>query len=230
MTRVDLMRLYDDHYAPAEGVRNVLVPPRPYVATDISADYRTELRELRFLADLLSEAAATAGHSWAPMPLEGLWTRPDNQPFDPTATGCWRWTAMICLPPTLTALTAERVFRDSIPHLNSTVRLLHYGDGPAVQAVHTGPLELSGPAVASLHRAIEGARFSRVGPHHEIYLTDPLTTPPEAMRTILRQGIVEREQPEPEGPYRIPGPLLTLPEQAPRPTERVLSRTLRGGR
>ena len=115
--------------------------------------------------------------------------------------------------------------------MNSTLRLIHYGDGPAVQLTHRGPLELSGPSLDRLYRGVDGRRFGLAGPHHEIYLTDPLTTPPEAMCTILRQGIREREQPDPVEPrHLIPGPLLTVPELAPRRGERALSRSRRGGR
>ncbi len=229
MTRVDLMRLYDDHYAPPEGVQRVLVPPRTYLATDITADYRTELQGLRELATELAGAAATGGRTWGAMPLEGLWSHPGDVPFDPAAIGQWRWTALICLPPTLTRSATNEVFRRSIHPMNSSMRLLHYGDGPAVQITHRGALEASGPAVARLHQAMAHHRFEPVGPHHEIYLTDPLTTPPDAMCTILRQGVREPEQPEPVEPYPIPGPLLTVSELAPRPGERVLSRSRRGG-
>jgi hypothetical protein len=72
--------------------------------------------------------------------------------------------------------------RDSQPRISlrsSGLRLLHIGS-----------YDDEGSTLARLHNEImpaQGVTFA--GPHHEIYLSDPRKTPPEKLKTILRQPV-----------------------------------------
>jgi hypothetical protein len=62
-----------------------------------------------------------------------------------------------------------------------------------VQILHIGSYDDEGPALHRLHTEFMPANgLAFAGPHHEIYLNDARRTPPEKLRTILRQPVRRR--------------------------------------
>lgn len=62
-------------------------------------------------------------------------------------------------------------------------------EGECVQVLHVGPYSAEGPTIAALHAFIDDLGRTPRGKHHEIYLSDARRTPPEKLRTILRQPL-----------------------------------------
>jgi len=178
--------LYYEHYSASEAVQVVQVPPRPYLMLEIDGSYEGQLKILRLIASALSSGGDTI---YAPMPLEGLWTHDRASPatkFDPSLKHAYCWRAGICLPPMLTDHDTRHV--RSMAEINEDgPKIVRFGDGSAVQVLHKGTYESSGPAIATFHQTIASRGARPVGAHHEIYLTDPVVTPPEEALTILRQ-------------------------------------------
>jgi effector-binding domain-containing protein len=52
--------------------------------------------------------------------------------------------------------------------------------------LHRGPYADEGPSLAALYSFVERAGLVPAGPHTEVYLTDPSTTPPAQLRTLLQ--------------------------------------------
>jgi pimeloyl-ACP methyl ester carboxylesterase len=70
------------------------------------------------------------------------------------------------------------------------VRLDRLAEGLCLQTLHIGPYAAEAPVLADLHGQVMprlGLTFA--GPHHEIYLSDPRRTAPEALKTLLRQPV-----------------------------------------
>ncbi|WP_275187180.1 GyrI-like domain-containing protein [Bradyrhizobium sp. CSA112] len=68
------------------------------------------------------------------------------------------------------------------------------GEGRCLQTLHVGSYDDEGPTLARLHNEIMPAKgVTFAGPHHEIYLSDARKTPPEKLRTLLRQPIKSAE-------------------------------------
>jgi hypothetical protein len=67
------------------------------------------------------------------------------------------------------------------------VRLERYHEGLAAQVLYTGPWADEGPTIAAMHAYIAEQGCELTGKHHEIYLGDPRRTPPEKLKTIIRQ-------------------------------------------
>ncbi|WP_245723514.1 GyrI-like domain-containing protein [Paramicrobacterium humi] len=106
----------------------------------------------------------------------------------------WQWTMLLALPHWITgddvrtALdTVERAKGVDVAHI---VGMRHLLEGRSVQTLHIGAYDDEGPTLARLHDEYlpqNGLTFN--GDHHEIYLSDPRRTPPEKLKTVLRQPV-----------------------------------------
>jgi len=125
-------------------------------------------------------------------PLEGLWWMLMAD-FDLERRDDWRWTVMIMQPEQVTkdllarAVAAARK-KKTLPALEK-VRLELYDGGQSAQLLHVGPYREEGASIERLHSFIRQKGYHFCGKHHEIYLSDPRRTPPEKLKTILRQGV-----------------------------------------
>ncbi|MFO1104054.1 MAG: GyrI-like domain-containing protein [Methylocystis sp.] len=71
-----------------------------------------------------------------------------------------------------------------------SLRLEPFNEGRCLQTPHIGGYDDEGQTLARLHNEIMPAKDATfAGPHHEIYLSDARRTPPEKLKTILRQPI-----------------------------------------
>jgi hypothetical protein len=129
-------------------------------------------------------------------PLEGLWWADDPAAFVARRRDEWRWTMMIMQPDWITEamvaaaleITGRKKELPALPGL----RFERLHEGLSLQTMHLGPYEAEGPTLARLHNEYMPAHgFTFNGPHHEIYLGDPRKTPPEKLKTVLRQPVKE---------------------------------------
>lgn len=75
------------------------------------------------------------------------------------------------------------------------VRMETLSEGQCLQTLHVGSFDDEAEVLAHLHTAfVPGHGFSRVGKHHEIYLSDFRTVVPEKQRTILRQPVTTTDE------------------------------------
>ncbi|MEO5705771.1 MAG: GyrI-like domain-containing protein [Alteraurantiacibacter sp.] len=131
------------------------------------------------------------GRDYVVPPLEGLWWADDRSAF--TQAGRrdeWRWTLMLMVPEWITAdhVAAARASKANVDTL--AVRLGEHADGRCLSVLHLGSFADEAPVLHRLHHEVMPARgVTFNGEHHEIYLSDPRRTPPEKLRTILRQPV-----------------------------------------
>ena len=73
------------------------------------------------------------------------------------------------------------------------LRLEQYDEGLSAQIMHVGSYDDEGPVLSRLHRSwIPDHGYAENGKHHEIYLSDPRKTPPDKLKTVLRQPVKKR--------------------------------------
>lgn len=142
---------------------------------------------------------------WSVMPLEALWSGDDpalfaeveavrarGVAFTAQARAAWKWTALIVQPDVITAADVEEqaaaARRKGIAGVDG-LRLERFSEGRVAQILHVGPYATEPATVVTLHAFIGARDLVPVGPHHEIYLSDPRRTAPEKLRTILRQPV-----------------------------------------
>lgn len=171
-----------------------------YLAVDgkgnpgISQAFQDAAGALYGVAYGLKFAMKDKGMDFKVMPLEGMWdmkilaVSPDN----------WEWTLQVMLPDTVTqaafeAAKAKAAEKKPNPML-ANLRLERYSDGYCSQILHVGPYsaEEKTVAVQDAYIVSNGYRKTR-GYHREVYLSDPMKTAPEKLKTIIRQP-VEKEK------------------------------------
>ena len=120
--------------------------------------------------------------------LEGQWFfngDPSAIPKDD-----WKWKLLIRTPDfvsskDLKAAVATLLKRGKSREVEK-VRLETIEEGHCIQMLHIGPYERENETIAIMRDFAHANSVKLVGPHHEIYLSDPRRVPPERLRTILR--------------------------------------------
>lgn len=194
-----------EFYQPSKKPSLVEVPAMNYVAVhgkgdpnEPDGDYQHAL-ELLYGISFTIKMAPKAGvdldgyFAYVVPPLEGFWSLPGSEGFDPARKAEFSWISCIRLPDFVTSETfawakeeAERKKKRDF----SRAEFLTVDEGLCVQCMHLGPYDDEPPTIAAMRTFAEesGCRVD-LGPqrlHHEIYLSDPRRTAPEKIKTVIR--------------------------------------------
>ena len=194
-----------EFYQPSKTPSLVEVPAMNYVAVhgkgdpnEPDGDYQHAL-ELLYGISFTIKMAPKAGvdldgyFAYVVPPLEGFWSLPGSEGFDPARKAEFSWISCIRLPDFVTPETfawakeeAERKKKRDF----SQAEFLTVDEGLCVQCMHVGPYDDEPPTIAAMRTFAEesGCRVD-LGPqrlHHEIYLSDPRRTAPEKIKTVIR--------------------------------------------
>ena len=201
MDKIDFKKKFPDLYgAPTGGFSTVDVPVMQFVKVDGSGDpnrdpaYKRALEWLYSISYAIKFTTKTrVQKDYVVPPLEGLWWADDPNDFVWRHKHRWRWTMMIMVPDFVDPAACEAALakaRNKLGEPPRSLRLEPLVEGRCLQTLHVGSYDDEGAILAKLHNEImpsQGVTFS--GLHHEIYLSDPRRTPPERLKTILRQPI-----------------------------------------
>ena len=192
-------------YTAARGRFSVVdVPPLDYLMVDGHGDpntapaYQDAVASIYPLAyGLKFLSRRELGRDHVVMPLEALWWSADMAAFTAARDKSrWEWTLMVLVPDWITQEHLETVRaaagRRKAGPRNADVRLERLLEGRCVQTLHVGSYDDEAPVLAAMHEEFIPAHALRMtGKHHEVYLSDARRTPPERLRTILRQPVVD---------------------------------------
>lgn len=202
--KVDFKKSMKALYAPPVGrFVEVEVPPLTYLMVDGSGDpntavsYRSALEWLYSVSyPLKFMSKKELGRDYAVMPLEGLWWADDMSTFISRRKDEWSWTMMILQPDWISREMVDAAVAKARAKLGeppASLRLETLEEGRCVQTMHVGSYDDEGPVLAKLHEEyLPEHGLKETGRHHEIYLGDPRKTPPEKLKTILRQPVQRR--------------------------------------
>jgi hypothetical protein len=201
--KVDLKKTLKHLYRPsAKEFAVVEVPPMQYLMIDGHGDPNTALAYAEALEALYAVAykikflsKKELGKDYVVPPLEGLWWAEDMASFTTARDkSAWSWTMMIMQPSWISAGQFESAVQQveakksllALPQL----RLEMYDEGLSVQILHIGSYDDEGPVLEEMHHQfIPEQGLEMAGKHHEIYLSDARRTPPEKLKTVLRQPV-----------------------------------------
>jgi len=111
----------------------------------------------------------------ADAPLEGTWwSGDDRRAFALDRLDGWRWTLAVPAPEGVAAPPG------------GDVRVERRPAARVARLVHHGPHAAEGPSLAALHAFVAAEGLRATDAHTEVYLDDPRTTAPAALRTELR--------------------------------------------
>ena len=164
----------------APGGESDLAQP-PHLA-EHSFEYSTKV--LYAVAGQVIGIAAGHGVGVPMPPLEGFWWVEDDRPPFEVPREEWHWRLFLPMPDTVDPAWVEQA-KDRAPRSAARVALITVHEGGSVQVTHHGPYADEPRTLAAMDAFMRSEGLARRGLHHEIYLTDFRTTPPEQTRTML---------------------------------------------
>ncbi len=197
MSKIDLKRELKRFYTAKRKPEIVEVPAGKFLAiTGRGAPggeaYQRALRALYSTVYALKSMAKKRGQDFVVMPLEGLWWW-DKPTAEPPPREEWNWKMMVRVPDFITGEMVEAAKRETLRRKGieeiEGVSLELFDEGLSAQVLHIGPYSEEASTIRRLHSFIAEKGYEIKGHHHEIYLSDPRRTPPERLKTILRQPI-----------------------------------------
>jgi len=200
MDKIDFKKKLSMLYsAPTGSFAAVDVPPLQFVKVHGKGDPNREpscrhaIEWLHFVSYATKFAAKTKSRKdYVVPPLEGLWWADNPADFVNRSKHLWRWTMMIMVPDFIDRPlydTALAKARNKLREPPETLRLEPLNEGRSLQTLHIGSYDDEGPILAKLHDEVMPAQGLTFAGPHEIYLNDPRKTPPEKLKTMLRQPV-----------------------------------------
>lgn len=195
----DLKKTLPSFAATVGRIDAVDVPLAQYLAVDAEGDpntsesFRAAIETVFPLAYTVKFMSKTLlDRDYVVPPMEALWWSDDMASFaEARHKSRWKSTVLIMLPEWITLEHVETARQKAAAKVPSErlagVQVLDLLEGPCVQTLYVGPYDDEGPVIAEMHRAIRERGAELTGKHHEIYLSDSRRTPPERLRTIIRQ-------------------------------------------
>lgn len=206
MPKTDFAREHKAYYTAKKRPELIHIAPALFLSLCGKGDpsgpsFAADLQALYSMAYAIKFHYKALGADFVVPKLEGLWWY-DEQRYpgldssaapQQVARGDWEYRLLLRMPPQLRAdelelLREETITRKALPGLES-VTLFRMDEGRCVQILHTGPFDREPESLALLQTYMDDYGFRRNGLHHEIYLSDFRKTPPEKLRTILREPV-----------------------------------------
>jgi hypothetical protein len=201
--KLDLRKKYKELYSPSKkDISLVTVPAFNFLMIDgegnpnISPDFGAAMEALFSVSYTLKFMfkQGKLGRNvpdYGVMPPEGLWWMDDMSEFTVENKSRWKWTIMLMQPDFATKddiekakeAAAKKKPNAAIPKL----RFEKYEEGLSAQIMFIGPFADEGPTIQRIHQFIKDRGLALGGKHHEIYLSDMRRTPPEKLKTVIRQ-------------------------------------------
>lgn len=205
-TKLDLVKTDRTYYSAA--AEPGLVELEPVTCLRISGkgdpsgeDYARRISALYPVAYAIKFMCKDAGKDFTVPKLEGQWWFDEEKfglPAIHEAPGLvprseWEYHTLIRMPgfvdEPMVEQARENAFRKKKEVLIRQVTLITLNEGLVVQAMHTGPFANEPETLQKIKAFTEEHRLEKNGLHHEIYLSDFRKTPPEKLKTILREPV-----------------------------------------
>jgi hypothetical protein len=206
MEKLDLTKLYKSYYtakpkpelAEIEAARFLSITGK---GDPSSAKFAENIQALYATAYAIKFFYKGKGKDFAVAKLEGLWWFDETKYTEITADGApkevprseWEYRLLIRLPDFVTAdaiaQAKELVATKKKITLAQTIELYPMHEGNVVQMLHIGPFETEPESLQKILQFCTANGLTKNGLHHEVYLSDFRKTPPQKLKTILREPV-----------------------------------------
>ncbi len=199
--KIDLFKQHKADYVARKKPSWVEIAEAPYLAIDGTGEpggegFQARVGALMAVAYTMKFDSKAAGRDYVVCKLEGIWHGLGEADLHDTSPESWHWRLLIRVPDFISAAdvatAARKVMDQQGRAANLDVRLDSLEEGRCAQMLHVGPYDREPETVAVMADFAESEGFSLVGPHHEIYLSDPRRVEPERLKTILRYPVTAR--------------------------------------
>jgi len=206
MEKLDLVKHFKSYYTAKAKPEILDIEKTQYLSITGKGDpsgenFAKKIQAIYPVAYALKFAFKAKGRDFVVSKLEGLWWY-DEQRFagvsiadSPKAIprSEWEYRLLIRIPDYVkekdvqTAVAAS--FASKGQEAITEVSYFEMEEGKVVQILHTGPFDREPETLAKLNDFMTANALGRNGLHHEIYLSDFRKTPPEKLKTILREPV-----------------------------------------
>ncbi|NIG52828.1 GyrI-like domain-containing protein [Chitinophaga sp. Cy-1792] len=199
MDKLDLTKAYRSYYTAGTSAELVHIedalfltiigqgdPDGAVFSTDVEALY-TVAYAIKFINKALQKDFVVSK-------LEGNWWV-DDKSVDPLTVPrhLWRYQLMIRVPDYVEAAQLVQAVTTAEKKKNNSrlraVDLKNVEGGRAVQVLHIGPYSEEPVSLAKMEAYAKQHFLQYMGPHHELYLSDPRKIVPGKQKTILRHFV-----------------------------------------
>lgn len=194
--KFDVYREHRTEYAARPQPRLVTIAPARYLAiagqgAPGGQAFSRAIPALYSVAYTIKMADKAQDRDFKIGALEGLWWTPSGT-FDyrEVPAAHWLWKLMLRVPDFVTGselhFAKETLRKKRKLGAADQVDLEIIEEGLCVQAMHVGSYADEPRTLAAMESMMAARGLHHKGPHHEIYLSNPMRVPVERIKTILR--------------------------------------------
>ncbi|MFZ5933092.1 MAG: GyrI-like domain-containing protein [Patescibacteria group bacterium] len=197
-TKLDLTKEYKMYYTAKATPEIAEFAEAPFLTIEGKGapqgeEFMAKLGALYPLAYGIKMPMKKEGKDFTVAKLEGLWWVESDKPFKEVPREEWQWKLLIRMPEFVTLEIFEKAKSEVIEkkgiELVNKVKFEKIKEGKCIQVLHIGPYSAEAESWKKIIKLMEEKKLVENGLHHEIYLSDPRKTPPQKMKTILRQPV-----------------------------------------
>ena len=206
MTKLDLTKEYKAYYTAKNKPELLTIEQASFLSItgkgDPSGqDYADKLEALYSVAYTVKFRYKALDKDFVVAKLEGLWSfdtdryqgfTMDEAPLKIPRSE-WNYRMLIRMPDFVTREQLEQAIDTVVSKkqigLAAHVEFYEMEEGKVVQMLHVGPFSDEPETLKQIQAFCEEHQLSKNGLHHEIYLSDFRKTPPEKLKTILREPV-----------------------------------------
>lgn len=196
---LNLFELHKKDYAAGREPALIDIPPAKYLTlvgkgAPGGESFVSKIGVMYGVAYGVKMGSKFAGRDFAIGILEALWWgTTDRHNFVDEPRDSWNWKILIRVPDFITEANVRQAvegFAKRSPGGKAPdVKLETLSEGRCIQVLHVGPYSTEPETIATMKALAKKKGLTLRGEHHEIYLGDPNTTPPDKLKTILRQPV-----------------------------------------
>lgn len=206
MTKLDLTKTYKSYFTAKTKPELVTIEAAHFISIQGKGDpsapaFANNIAALYATAYVIKFMYKAQDNDFIVSKLEGLWWFDENK-FTGTSIESapteiprseWEYRLLIRMPEFVTAkdvdTAKETVKTKKNISLASQVSYFTMTEGKSVQMLHVGPFSAEPETLKQIGAFTTANQLARNGLHHEIYLSDFRKTPPEKLKTILREPV-----------------------------------------
>ncbi len=198
MTKIDLVKEDKAYYTAKTSPQIIEFPKVSYLTIEGKGEpagktFTEAVQALYPLAYGVKGLCKKDGRDFAVAKLEGLWWVKSNKPALEVPREEWYWKLLIRLPDFVTSESVDKarqeVMKKKEVDLLKEIKFEKITEGKCIQVLHIGPYSTEPETIEKIRKLMKENNLTENGFHYEIYLSDPRKTPPQKMKTILRQPV-----------------------------------------
>jgi len=206
MEKLDLTKLYKEYYTAKPKPEITQIESAQFLAIDGKGDpsgktFADNVQALYSTAYTVKFSFKELGRDFTVPKLEGLWWI-DEKKYSgisiveaPTKIprSEWEYRLLIRMPDYVSEQSVTQCIGQIVSKKKMTrakkIRLIAMEEGKCVQMLHVGSFEREVDTLKLIGEFMLDQYLEKNGYHHEIYLSDFRKTPPEKLKTILREPV-----------------------------------------